>query len=207
MHLVNFSQICLRCCLAVRGGGAFEAKAIVGVVPGTVCYHGAGVALQYRERGDLVARIFVCCPEGDMLKVDLADRIAHARRHRAAEGVRPAEFGIIIRTVLGSRVGSGDLEVVSVADSDSLILAPLHCIGRNAATALHADDGAAVDRTDDGIGGAVGRDLHADRITAVRHTRVWGNRAGLEEQIGIPVPQSIVLGEILLAQLLKVQLE
>ena len=70
---------------------------------------------------------------------------------------------------------------------------------------FHADFGTAGDGVDDGIGAAAGRNAHASRGSACRHLRVIGNRARLEEKIGISVPQPVVLGEIILDQLIHIQ--
>ena len=160
---------------------------------------------------DPVVRQFFVGPDGDILKLDVGILIAHARPQRTAEVVLPAERrGVVI--VLSSRDVNEKFEVICTVDRGRPFVAHAQTIGHHCLVAaiVHADDGAAGDRIDDGIGITAGRDAHANTASTVRHLGAVfssGNRARLEEQIGISVPQPIVRREIIGAQLLKVNLE
>ena len=175
---------------------------------GAVVYFGIEV-----RRLDLVIRKFFVGPDGNIFQVDFGIvRITNARLQRTAEVVLPAESRIVV-TILGSRDVDGECKAVFFVDRGRRpIAAPVQTIGHHflISIVIHTDAGAAGDRLDDGIGITAGRDAHANTASTVRHLGAVfssGNRARLEEQIGISVPQPIVRREIIGAQLLKVNLE
>ena len=148
-----------------------------------------------------------------MLKLDFGLCIAHACLQCAAKVVHPAERRSVV-TVLGSRGDDVECKVVLVIDlSRRPIAAPVHTIGHHSLVriVIHADDGAACERIDDGIGFTAGRDAHATGGGTVRHlvrnTGIIHSRPRLEEHIGISIPQSLVVGQIIRAQLIQVHLK